>query len=175
MEEVVGQAQSFADAARGPNRLVGEHGHGSHGDAGRIVQLVQGLEGVENARVGVGEVELVLAVVLEKEGVGPGEEIFVDLVERDVTGQCERAPHEHGGAVADEAGNRGVGQRAQVGFSERCIDAVAEILRRVDERAVEIEDQQLQSLNGNGAKDADHASSVTGGVRPWHGVCIVYT
>ena len=36
------------------------------GAAGRVVQLVQSLQCVEDALVGVGEVEFVLAIVLQK-------------------------------------------------------------------------------------------------------------
>ena len=119
---------------------------------------MQRLERVEHALVGVGEIELVLAVILQEERVGFGEEILADLVERHVTGQGERAAHEHGRAVADEAGDRGIGQRAQAAFAERCVHAVAEVLRGVNERAVQIEDQQLQLLHGDGAKDANHVA-----------------
>ena len=68
--------------------------------------------------------------------------------------------HERGRAITDEAGNGGVGQRAESKLGEGCVDAVAQVLRRIDERAVEIEDEQLQSLHRNRAKNADHRSSV---------------
>jgi hypothetical protein len=42
------------------------------------------------------------------------------------------------------------------------IHTVAQILRRVDQRAIQIEDQQFQSLNGKGAKFVNHVFSVTG-------------
>ena len=80
MEEVVGQAQPLADAARRIHGLVGEHGHDSRGAAGRVVQLVQRLQRVENAFVGIGEVQLVLAVVLQEKLVGLGEELLIDCV-----------------------------------------------------------------------------------------------
>ena len=49
---------------------------------------------------------------------------------------------------------------AEVG--ERGIDAVAEVLRGVDQRAVEIEDQQLERFDRHWAKNANHDSSVIG-------------
>ena len=105
------------------------------------MQLVQSLERVENALVGVSEVQLVLAIVLQKERVGLGEQILVHLVRSDVPGQCQRTPHEHGGAVADEAGDHGVGQMDKIEFPQRCIHAVAQVLSGIDQRAVEIEDE----------------------------------
>ncbi len=126
------------------------------------MQLVQRLERFENSFIGVSEVQLVLAVVLKEERVGPGEDIFVDLVESQAAGQGQRAAHQHGRAVADESGDRRIGQWAQVEFLERRIHAVAKILRRVDQRAVEIEDEQLQPLHGNRAKNMDHVFSLKG-------------
>ena len=79
-----------------------------------------------------------------------------------VGGHSQRAAHEHWRAIADKAGDRGIGQRLKTRFLEGGIHAVAQVLRRVDQRAVEIEDEQLQLLHGNGAKNPDHVSSVLG-------------
>ena len=45
-------------------------------------------------------------------------------------------------------------------MAQRRVDAVAQVLRRVDQRAVEIEDQQPERIDGNGAEDAQHDSSL---------------
>ncbi len=66
MEEIIGEAQPLADATRWTDRFVGEHGHGSLRAAGSVVKLVQSLERVEDSLIGVGEIKLVLAVVLQK-------------------------------------------------------------------------------------------------------------
>ena len=124
---------------------------------------MESLERVENSLVGVGEVELVLAIILQKERVGLGEKILIHIARSDVGGQGERTPHEHGCAIADEAGDCGVGQLDKIEFPQRCIHAVAQVLSGIDQRAVEIEDEQLELLDGNRAKDANHvAFSVKG-------------
>src|SRR5580704_258670 len=99
MEKIIGEAQPLADAARGSHGFVGEHGHDSLRAAGTVVQFSQSLKRVKYSFVGVGEVELVLAIVLEKECVGFGEKIFVDLFRSNVGGEGQRAAHEHRSAV----------------------------------------------------------------------------
>lgn len=43
------------------------------------------------------------------------------------------------------------------------VDAIAQALCGVDERSIEIEDQQFQPFNGERAKFANHVFSVKGG------------
>ena len=55
----------------------------------------------------------------------------------------------------------GSGSGSQIKLLERRVHAVAQVLRGVDQRAVEIEDQQLEPLHRNGAKHLDHVSSLS--------------
>src|ERR1700733_802958 len=91
IEEVGCEAEGFADGARGTDGFVGEDGHGAVRRGGLgirlghrlgfgfIVDSAQGGEGFENAFVGVGVVELVFAIVVEKEGVALGEGFFAGV------------------------------------------------------------------------------------------------
>ena len=92
------------------------------------MECTEGLERLENAFVSVGEVELVGAVVIKKEGVGEGLEIAVDLVDRDAVGCGKRAADEHGRSIANESGDGGVSEWGAANVGEGCVDAVAEIL-----------------------------------------------
>jgi hypothetical protein len=42
------------------------------------------------------------------------------------------------------------------------IDTVAEVLRGIDQCAVEVEDEELQRFDRQGAEDADHGNSLKG-------------
>ena len=105
VEEIAGKSQPLADTARGPDWFVRQYGHGSQRATGCVVQLVESLERVENALVCVSEIQLVLAVILEKKRVGPGEEILIHIANGDVGSHGQRAAHEHGSAVAHETGD----------------------------------------------------------------------
>jgi hypothetical protein len=45
---------------------------------------------------------------------------------------------------------------------QRGADAITQILRGIDQRAVQIEDQQFQGFDGKRTKNAKHDSIVTG-------------
>jgi hypothetical protein len=49
-----------------------------------------------------------------------------------------------------------------VKLGERGVDAVAQILRGVDQSAIQIEYEELQPIDGDGTKDMDHVFSLTG-------------
>jgi hypothetical protein len=125
------------------------------------VELVEGMERVEDAFIGVGEVELVSAVIVEEESVGLGMEFGVDVVGVDAVGRRERAADEHRRSIANKAGDKGIFKAGSAGVDEGCVDAVAEILRRIDEGAIKVEDEQPESLDRDRVKDVDHGSSVT--------------
>jgi hypothetical protein len=164
VEEVAGEAEAFADAAGGANGLVGKHSHNAGGGWGYGVGVVEGMEGmerVEDSFVGVGEVEFMSAVVVEKEGVGLVLELGVDLLDWDVVGGGEGAAEEHRCTVADEAGYGGIIESGAADVLEGGVDAVAEILGRIDEGAVEVEYEEFQAVDGDGAEDVDHGFSVT--------------
>jgi hypothetical protein len=69
----------------------------------------------------------------------------------EVVGVAEGAADEHGGAVADVAGDEGVGQGRLADVGEGGVDGVAEVEGGVDERAVEIEDEQTGRNTNHGA------------------------
>ena len=71
--------------------------------------------------------------------------------------------HEHHCTVTDIGGDLRVRQRVAAKVVERGVHAVAQVLRGVDQRAVQVKDQQLQGFDGKRTKYADHASSVKGG------------
>jgi len=165
VEEVIGEAEALADAASGADGLVGEDSHDARGGRGGGiggVELVKSVEGVEDAFIGVGEVELVGTIVVEEKFVGAGLQSCVDLVDQNAVGCREGAAKEHGRAVADETGDDRVFKVGAADVLEGGVDAVAEILSRIDEGAVEIEDEKPEALDRDRAKDVDHDSSVGG-------------
>ena len=113
-------------------------------------------EGFEDAVVAAGVVELVGAVVGEEEVEGAAEEVVavagVEGVE--IAGIAEGAADEHGGAVADVAGDEGIGQGRLADVDEGGVYGVAEVERGVDQRAVKIEDQQAGWNTNHGASVA---------------------
>ena len=95
-------------------------------------------EGFEDAVVAAGVVQLVGAVVGEEEVEGAAEEVvgLVGVEGVEVVGVAEGAANEHGGAVADVAGDEGVGQGRLADVGEGSVYGVAEVQRGIDERAV---------------------------------------
>ena len=91
------------------------------------------------------------AVEVEEEGRGLGDVLVVVGV---AFGVAEGAADEHGGAVADVAGNDGVGQRGLAEVCERSVDGVAEVDAGVDEGAVEIEDEEARGAERHGSSFA---------------------
>ena len=74
----------------------------------------------------------------------------------------ESPAHQHQGSVADETGDDRVRKRGEAHVGERGIHAVAKVLRRIDQCAIEVEDQQLERFDREGAEDADHGYSLQG-------------
>ena len=103
-------------------------------------------KGFDDAGVDIGVVEFVDAVVVEEEGQGFGDVLFVVDV---AFGVAEGAADEHGGAVADVAGDDGVGELRLAEVGEHGVDGVAEVDAGVDEGAVEIEDEEAGRWGGS--------------------------
>jgi ParB-like chromosome segregation protein Spo0J len=77
----------------------------------------------------------------------------------DVAGRvAEGAADEHGGSVADIAGDDGFGELGLAEMEEHGVDGVAEVDAGVDEGAIEIEDQETRG------GEQRHVSMVAGGV-----------
>ena len=128
------EAEGGADVAGGVYGLVGEDGHGEIRHCG-----ADGLEGLDGSGVDVGEVEFVDAVVVEEEGEGFGYKFFVVEI---AGGIAEGAADEHGGSVAEMAGDDGWRELGLAEVAEHGVDGVGEINAGVDEGAVEIEDEK---------------------------------
>ena len=79
------------------------------------------------------------AVVVEEEGEGFGYKFFVVEI---AGGIAEGAADEHGGAVAEVAGDDSRREFGLAEVAEHGVDGVGEINARVDEGAVEIEDEE---------------------------------
>ena len=69
-------------------------------------------------------------------------------------GVAEGAADEHGGAVADVAGDERVGQGRLADVGEGGVDGVAEVEGGIDERAIKIKDQQAGRHTNHGASVA---------------------
>ena len=103
-----------------------------------------GGEGLEYAVVAAGVVELVGAVVDEEVVEGAAEEVIAvaGMEGVEIVGVAEGAADEHGGAVADVAGDQRVGEGGLAYVLEGSVYGVAEVERGVDERAIKIKDQK---------------------------------
>ncbi len=100
------------------------------------------------------------AVVVEEEGEGFGYVLFVVDV---AFGVAEGSADEHGGSVADVAGDDGVGELGLAEVDEGGVDGVAEVDAGVDEGAVEIEDEEA---GGGGRHRSSLTEEGTAGRRP---------
>ena len=104
-----------------------------------------------------------LAVVVEEEGISPGEQLLIIGCAIGRKGPA----HQHHGAIADEAGDSFIRQRLAPKLRQGSVDTVAQVLRGVDQRAVEIENQQFQRSDGKRAKNMKHEFSVKGTESPF--------
>lgn len=138
LEEVRGDAEVVTDLAGGVDGFIGEDSHEGIGQGS-----ADGLEGFHDAGVDVGVVEFVDAIVVEEEGKGFGYIFFVVGI---AFGIAEGAADEHGGSVADVAGDDGLGEDEFAEVGEGGVDGVAEILARVDEGPIEIEDYEARGI-----------------------------
>ena len=107
---------------------------------------------LENAVVATRIVQLVRAIVGEEELEGAAKEfIAVAGVQRiEIAGIAKRAPNQHRCTITDVAGDQCIGQRWFVDIRERCIHRVAEVERRINERAVEIKDEEAGRSTDHG-------------------------
>ena len=141
LEEEGGEAEGGADVAGGVDGLVGEDGHGEGWLGG-----ADGLEGFDGSGVDEGVVEFVDAVVVEEEGKGFVYKFFVVEI---AGGVAEGAADEHGGSVAEVAGDNGGRELGLAEVAEHGVDGVGEIDAGVDEGAVEIEDEEARGYCGH--------------------------
>src|SRR5579872_4002555 len=145
-EEIV-QAEGFDDSARGNDRLVREHGHFPEESIG----AADNGEHFFNAVVDMRVVELVGAVVGEKKFEG----FFYDFL---VLGIAERTAYEHGSAVADVGSDHVAWEFGALHEPQHRVDGMNEVKARVDQGAIEIEDQELDRCGVEVPSKADHTS-----------------
>jgi hypothetical protein len=136
LEEEGREGEVVADVAGGVDGLVGEDGHEGLG-----AMSTDSFEGFEHARVDVGVVELVDAVVVEEKGDGFGYIFFVVNV---AFGVAQSAADKQGNAIADVAGDDRFRQFGLAEVGESGVDGVAEIDAGVDEGAVQVEDDEAR-------------------------------
>jgi hypothetical protein len=134
LEEEGRETEVVADVAGGLDGFVGQDGHEHLGMCG-----TDGRQGFEYARVEDGVVELMDTVVVEKECKGFGYIFFIVDV---ALGIAEGPADEERGSVADVAGDDGLGELRLAEVGAGGVDGVAEVDAGVDERAVEIEDEE---------------------------------
>ncbi len=108
------------------------------------MDLVKRVQRLQHAFVGVGEVQFVLAIVVEEELVRFDEQLVAGLLAV-IGGKC--FPHQHNHAIADVARDNLVGKARPPELLQGRIHTVAEILRRIDQRAIQIKHQQLQLIH----------------------------
>lgn len=124
----------IADISRGVDGFVREYRHEGFGVSG-----TDRLEGFDDARIDIGEIKLVDAVVVKEEGNHFG---YVLLIMNVPFGVAESAANEQGSAVADIAGDDGLREFRLAEVGEGGIDGVAKVDAGVNEGAVEIEDDE---------------------------------
>jgi carbonic anhydrase len=134
LKEEARETEVIADVPGGVDGFVGQDGHESLGVCG-----ADSLEGFEYAGVNVGVVEFMDTVVVKEECKRFG---YILLIGDVAFGVADGAADEHGGSVADVAGDDGLGEGGLAEVGESGVDGVAEIDAGVDEGAVEIEDDE---------------------------------
>lgn len=146
LREEVFHAKRFDDRARRVDGLVGEHGHGARMS---ISSLANARERLGNSRIGVSVVELVLAVVSQK--------IFERAPDRAfVFGIAERAADQHRRTVTNVRGDDVAGQFGASEVAEHGVYGMDEIEPRVDQCAIEVEDEELDGGGIERAESTDH-------------------
>ena len=140
LEEEPGEVEVVADGAGRVDRLVGKERDGE----GRMGETDE-FEGFYDAGIDGGEVNFVNAVEVQKERDGFGYIFFVVNV---AFGIAERTADEHGGTVAEVTRDDLLWQQGFAEVGEHGVDGVGEISARVDEGAVEVEDEELERWCG---------------------------
>src|SRR6185312_1405945 len=137
-EEKIGQSQGFGNGASWAHGLVAEDCH--------LASVASGVheraQRVEDTIVYIRVVELVLAIIIEKE-------LQCDMNEVLVLRIAERAPHQHGSAIADVAGDHVEWQFVPAKVAQCRIYGIAQVLARVHQRSVKVKDQQPQLADRN--------------------------
>ncbi len=70
-----------------------------------------------------------------------------------IRGIAQRAPHQHGRAIADVGRDDIQGKVVPSEVPQHPIDGVGQVVARIDQRAIKVENEQLDTLGGYGAID----------------------
>jgi hypothetical protein len=134
LEEETRKAKVGADITGRVDRFISENGHKDVGMCG-----ADGFERLEDARVDVGVIELMNSVIVEEKRKCFG---YILLIVGVAFGVADGAANKHGDTVSDIAGDHGMRESRFAEVGEGGINGVTEIDTRVDEGAVEIEDEE---------------------------------
>ena len=140
------QPQRFDDGAGRIYRLIGEH---RHLPAVSVVRRAKSLQGFFDSVVNVSMIQLVRTVISEEILQGLFHEGFV-------FGIAQGAPHQHRRPVAHIGGNHFVWQFRTLEMPQHGIDRVHQVKPGVNQRAVQIKDQQPNLLGFEFAIELDH-------------------
>src|SRR5450759_1185743 len=122
-------AEPVQDRAADAHRLVGEHGH-------PLAAIAQPVQRFAHAGIQRGVVQVVLAIVFQEE--------FERLLDFQFAGlRAHRPADQHRGAVAHVGVDALVIERAHAHMGTRGVDGVRQVQFGIDQRAVQVEDQQV--------------------------------
>jgi hypothetical protein len=149
--EIAGKIEALEDGAAEDDRLVGQDSHGMLGEKSKTF-----------ADTGIRDsvVEHVRAIVGQEVG-----KAFVCVNIRNFSRRCtfaEGAANENGRAIADKTVNGFVGERGASHVFEHRVDGKSEVELRIDESAIEIEDEDADTGEELLARHSARIRSVEG-------------
>ena len=115
--------------------------------------LLNGGERLLHPRIDRGVIKFVFTVVRQEKLQALPHERIVDRL------AAERALNQNWSAITHIAGNHVIGQRRPSDVAQRGVHGVHQIEARINQRAIEIEDHQLDRVRVKGAAGLDHALS----------------
>ncbi len=145
LDEERADAQCLTDTPRRIHRLVRQHHH-----LAPVAAIPQRLQGLLHALVEGGVVQLVLAVVEDEVLQGLAHQVAV-------VGVAQGAADQHRRAVAHVALHHLHRQLHPPELAQHGIDRIGQVYARIHQRAVQIEDQQLDVFGGDLAVYPNHS------------------
>jgi hypothetical protein len=146
MWKVTGQVKPDKDLAGGPDRFVREHRQAR--------PRRQTLQDLNDPRIGPRVNEQALAVDVE--------EAIQRVDGRFDAARGKRTRHERRRAVAHHAADAIFRQPVRAARFEQCVGRVRDVAARIDERAVEVEDDEAKSVTGDGGQGFGNRDSGLG-------------
>src|SRR5205807_9402295 len=112
-----------------------------------------GIQSLFNSVINIGVIEFVFAIVEQ-------EKLQRLVHKRFVIRIAQSAAHQHGGAVADVAGNDFIRKFGLAKIAKHGIDGICQVDAGINQRAVKVKDQQFQPAGGDGTVAVNHSFSV---------------